>query len=207
MLDRTTRFLVLFSALTVLIALIGGVLPIHGEEEVYDRTLRLHVLANSDSDEDQALKLQVRDRVLDEIEKIVLPCESKTEAISAIQEAIPFLTEVASDCVRQQGYAYEVRLETGIERYPTRRYEAMALPAGSYWSLRVLIGEADGQNWWCVLYPPLCLNTARAEEQLVEAGFTFEQVQILTEQEDVKYVLRFRVLEVLRQFWEELRGK
>ncbi len=202
--EGACRFFAVFSALTIAVALLWSVLPVHGEGEVYDKTLRLHVLANSDSREDQALKLKVRDALLGVITDLVKDCLSKEQAAAIIEANIEALTTCAEDCVRMHGYDYPVTVLTGTEKYPTRVYEGVSLPAGSYWSLRVLIGEGEGQNWWCVLYPPLCIDSAKAEEELVEAGFSPDQVRLLTEQEDTKYVLRFRILEVLRAWWEEM---
>ena len=89
-------------------------------------------------------------------------------------------------------------VELGQESYPTREYERLAFPAGEYLSLRVMIGEAEGQNWWCVLFPPLCLHTAvTPEEEMISVGFTPDQIKVLTDSDTPKYRLRFKLLELL----------
>ena len=174
----------------IALALTVSVLPVGGEQEIYDRLIRLHVLANSDSEEDQALKLTVRDAVLAD-------CETRSEALRLLTQNRTLLQETAQRCVEEQGYSYSVSVSIGKEYYPTREYEALRLPAGVYDSVRILIGEAEGKNWWCVLFPPLCLNAAKgeAEEQLLAAGLTPGEVRILTDTEHPKYVLKFKILE------------
>ena len=142
----------------VFIFIILGALPIHGEEEVYDSVLRLHVLANSDSEEDQALKLVVRDAILKESAPLLENAETREDAARIISENIDILTETAKRTVEQEGYDYDVTITLLEEEYPTKNYEALCFPSGNYLSLKVCIGDAEGQNWWCVLFPPLCLS-------------------------------------------------
>lgn len=182
--------------------LILGALPTHGEAEIYDSVVRLHVLANSDSDEDQALKLRVRDSVLERASLLVDGCRDRDEAVEALNGSLEELRETALDTVRANGYDYGVTVLLDYEDYPTRSYEAVCFPAGEYMSLRVCIGEAEGQNWWCVLFPNLCLGAADrkgSEDAFIQAGLTPDQYKIVTEPEGTKYKLRFRLLELLEQ--------
>jgi stage II sporulation protein R len=189
--------------LVILMAL--SFLPVHGEQEVYDTVVRLHVLANSDSDEDQALKLRVRDAVLDAASPVVAGCRSQAEAIRALNAHLSELEAAARRVIASEGRTDSVTVLLGEEDYPTRTYESCAFPAGRYVSLRVCIGEAKGQNWWCCLFPPLCLSAATAkeanEDAFVQVGLTKDQYGIITETGKAKYKVRFKVLEVIEDWF------
>jgi len=174
------------------------ILPVGDEGEVYDKVIRLHVLAHSDSEEDQALKLKVRDALLDEAAAMTAGCEGREEAEAALAAKTDVLRQIAEETLRESGCERPVTVTIGQEVYPTRAYEGLRLPAGEYCSLRVMIGEAEGQNWWCVLFPPLCVGSAsEAEEEMVSAGFTPGQIKILTDTENPRYVLKFKILEII----------
>jgi len=168
--------------------------------------IRLHVLANSDSEADQALKLAVRDDLLTRTRVLLADVKTRDEAETVLKGAMDSLTVTARETVTREGYDYPVRITLGQEQYPTRRYENLAFPAGEYLSLRVLIGEAAGENWWCVLFPPLCLSAAtaknEAEEAFLAAGLTGEQYRIITDSENTKYRLRFKILEVAKDLFD-----
>lgn len=175
-----------------------GFLPIHSEAAIYDNVLRLHVLANSDSSEDQALKLEVRDRILEETATLFKDCKSKDEAREAVESNLDKIREIAEQTVREAGYDYGVSVSLGEEEYPTKNYEECCFPAGEYLSLRVMIGEAEGENWWCVLFPPLCIDAAgESREVFAEVGLTDEQYSFITESDNPKYKVRFKLLEVI----------
>ena len=187
--------------LCILVLLIG-ILPIHGESEIYSDVVRLHVLANSDSEEDQALKLQVRDAILEVSEPIFADCRTQEDAIAAVHANYALLENAAKSAIAAAGRDDTVRIELGEEVYPTRNYESFCFPSGSYVSLRVLIGEAEGQNWWCVLFPPMCLGAATegsAEEACIAVGLTGEQYRVITETDTPTYTVRFRMLEVFEE--------
>lgn len=178
-----------------------SVLPVNGEEKIYSDLVRLHVIANSDSDEDQALKLKVRDAVLSEACALDMGTdkESAQAALSANRER---LCAAARRTVEAEGYTYGVSVELGSEKYPERAYEDFVLPAGTYTSLRVIIGEGDGHNWWCVLYPPLCTSTAEErEETFIAAGFTDEQYKAITDGGKTKYKVKFKIVEILEEIF------
>ena len=191
------RFTVTFSILLILGVILGAFVPINGESVVYTDTLRLHVLANSDSAEDQALKLKVRDAVLEVMRTLadkygITDAQSAAEAVS---ENTVLLESTARNVITAAGYDYPVSIEVCREYFPTREYDGVRLPAGEYKAVRILIGSASGQNWWCVLYPALCLDAAEPEKELAEAGFTGAQIRLLTDSEAPRYVLRFKILE------------
>lgn len=189
-------FLLLFSLLIALL------LPVHGESEIYDAVIRFHVIANSDEEADQALKLQVRDALLEET-KDALAGLSKADAEKYLENNLQALESVALAVVQNEGYDYPVSVTLTVEEYPEKSYDALAFPAGSYLSLQVKIGDAAGKNWWCCLFPPLCLGVASvsksdAEDAFLSVGLTPEQYKILTESETPTYKVRFKLLELLR---------
>ena len=191
------RILIVVSVVCLLAV---SVLPIHGEDGIYENVIRFHVVANSDSESDQALKLRVRDAVLDFCAPILGECQSRAEAVDAVLSIRDEIQAVAAETLRSAGCEDGVRVELGEEIYPEKRYESLCFPSGSYLSLRILIGEAEGQNWWCVLFPPICMAAAtaskeEAEEAFVAVGFTPEQYRIITETDRVNYKIKFKLLE------------
>lgn len=182
-------------------------LPVHGERAVYDTVVRLHVLANSDTEEDQALKLKVRDGVLEAAAPLVEGCTTQAEAVEALTAHLTELEAAATEVIAAEGYDYPVTVLLGEEDYPSRTYESCAFPAGTYVSLRVCIGDAEGQNWWCCLFPPLCLSAATAtsekdnEDAFIQVGLTKDQYGIITETGKTKYKVRFKILEVLEDWF------
>ncbi len=182
--------------------LLIGILPVHGESELYSNVLRLHVLANSDSEEDQALKLEVRDAVLAASEPLLANCTSRKEAIAIVSDNLSLLQSAAEEVIASHERQDPIRIELGEEVYPTRDYESFCFPSGSYVSLRVLIGEGEGRNWWCVLFPPMCLSAASAknnEDAYIAVGLTGEQYRLITETDSPAYTVRFRILEVIEE--------
>jgi stage II sporulation protein R len=185
------------SVLSLLIALLG-ILPIHGESELYKSVVRLHVLANSDSDSDQNLKLKVRDAILKESKALFGSADTQDEAKRIIEENLEKIEALAKSVIENEGFDYGVTVVLGKEEYPTRNYESLCFPSGEYLSLRVLIGNGEGQNWWCVLFPPLCLSAATdGREAFAEVGLSTEQYNIITESSSPKYKVRFKLLEAL----------
>lgn len=174
-------------------------LPIHGESELYESVLRLHVIANSDSEEDQTLKLKVRDAILKETSDLFANCKDRGEAERAVAANGERIAEIARGVVLLEGYPYDVSVELGEERYPTRNYESFCFPSGEYLSLRVTIGEGEGENWWCVLFPPLCLGAASEGDGAISVGLGVDQYKIITERDDARYKVRFKLLEAIEE--------
>ena len=194
--------IVVLMCVFILCMAICNVLPIHGEEQIYESVVRLHVLANSDSEEDQELKLKVRDAILAYTSPKVIDSTSRDEAIKILEKELEAIENIARQVIIDEGYDYSVEVTLTLEEYPTRNYESMSFPSGEYISLRVLIGEAEGENWWCVLFPPLCLSAASEksdnEEAFIAVGLNSDQYKIITETENTKYYLRFKILEVIK---------
>lgn len=164
-----------------------------GRSEAIDGALvRLHVLAADDSEEEQALKLRVRDAVLDCLSARLEAAESKAEAAEILSRSLPEIRSAAAEAA----VGRSVTVTLGRERYPTRFYGELALPAGEYDSLRVILGEGRGRNWWCVVFPPLCMSVESTEA--LEQTVGKETFELLSADGTTSY--RFRVLEL----WGEL---
>ena len=182
--------------------LLTGACSLRMQDRLADKVVRLHVLANSDSPEDQALKLRVRDRVLEQAERLYPAKADLDTARTALEDGMSQLAAAGQKEVEAQGYDYPVTASITRCWFPTKEYDGFALPAGEYTALRVVIGEGKGQNWWCVAFPPLCLGAAsETVDDAVSAGrFTQEQGALMT-RESQEYVLKFKALEL----WDELK--
>ena len=173
--------------------------------EISDNVLRLHVLANSDSQQDQALKLKVRDCVLEETNLILQDCANRTEAEARIASNMKRLSQVAVQCVAEEGYDYPVTVRMEDIYFPTRTYEGGSLPAGVYKALRVEIGKAEGQNWWCVLFPQLCFINASVPDKpspTQEPAPTREPVTVQTQ----SVTLRFKLIDIFQKTKHEIKS-
>ena len=181
----------------------SGVLALRTQDELADKVVRLHVLANSDSEEDQALKLKVRDVVLERATAILEQSADRKEAESRLRGELLELERIAAEEIAAEGYHYPVTVELENTDFPTKEYDGFTLPAGEYLALRVIIGEGQGQNWWCVVFPPLCTAaSADVPASALAAGFSEEEVNLITE-ENQGYVLKFKAVE----WWETLKEK
>ena len=183
--------------------LISGAVSLQNRDQLADKVVRLHILANSDSEEDQALKLRVRDRVLERATELLEQTGDRREAADVLQSHLPELERIAAEEISDCGYEYDVTAEVANTMFPTKEYDGFTLPAGEYLALRIIIGEGNGHNWWCVVFPPLC-TTAAADvpASALAAGFGAEEVALGTE-ENEGYVLKFKAME----WWEAIREK
>lgn len=191
------RVLALFVACLVCTALWAEATQVRLASQV----IRLHVLANSDSEKDQTLKLEVRDRVL-ETTSALLAGETEPQAAAVLlNQHLDDIAQTAAQEISAQGH--DDRVEVRLEQtwFPTRQYQGISLPAGNYLALRVLIGAAEGHNWWCVVFPNLCLP-AVSERALEASTLTPGQISLLQE-EETSYVFRFKALEL----WQSLKHR
>ena len=191
--------LTIFTSLVLIVCALCSFLPVGDEAEIYDNTIRLHVLANSDTEYDQSVKLYVRDAVLEKIAELTKEAENVEEAEEIINNNVGYIRAEAQAALREIGEDIAVNVTLSEEYYPTREYEDFRLPAGNYTSLRIMLGKAEGQNWWCVLYPELCTSGAKTGETLVKTGFSKDQIDILTGGEKPQYRLKFKILEFFQQ--------
>lgn len=163
--------------------------------DITQTVFRLHILANSDSEEDQSLKLKVRDAVLEENSGIFKNCKSAEEAASEARKHMDEIKASAERVLAENGAGYGAECGIAKMRFDDRVYEDMTMPAGEYLALRVTLGEAEGKNWWCVMFPPLCLPAVSGEA--AEEIFSPEELDILENRES--YECRFYFLELLEK--------
>lgn len=182
--------------LALCVSLSAGIWAEAKEADISSSLIRLHVIAVSDDAEEQAIKLRVRDEVLECISPELENARDVSDAeviVKANLEKIRTAAEKASE-------GRKVKVTLGEEYYPTRNYEKFSLPAGKYTSLRVILGEGEGHNWWCVVFPPLCISAAEQEAALDAMG---EDEKALLTEADGGYVIKFRILELWGQLAEK----
>ncbi len=198
--NRGIKYLVLISVMILASSMLLSFLPVNGEEKIYSGIIRLHVIADSDSEEDQKLKLCVRDAVLDAMSAFPRASD-KDSACSIISSHIGAIKNAAERVLTERGCRDSVDVTLGKEQYPVRYYEGFTLPAGEYTSLKVTIGEGAGHNWWCVLFPPLCTSACEEEarKDFIDAGFTSEEYKLIKNDSASKYKVRFKILEILSE--------
>ena len=166
-------------------------------EALTEDVLRVHILANSDSAADQSLKLCVRDRVLSQCSAYYADCADKAAAIAVTKAHLSEIEAVARDEIARHGFSYPVRAQLGETRFDTRYYEDFTMPAGVYDALRLTIGDGEGKNWWCVMYPSLCVGAA-TETEMRDKLDDGEYEVVTSEQFD----FRFKLVE----YWEDIRS-
>ena len=183
------------SALILTLVLLVAVLPTEREGAIYEDTLRLHILANSDGTADQNLKLEIRDRLLEKYGEELKGLGCRDEAVARLAHVMTDMERDVDGWIAEAGYDYESSISIDTEWYERREYGDLALPEGYYTSLKVELGEARGQNWWCVMYPPLCLDiateSAPADDAL--ADYTKEEIALIGKG---RYTLKFKLLEL-----------
>lgn len=173
--------------------------------EISNNVLRLHVLANSDSQQDQALKLKVRDCVLEETNLLLQNCANRAEAEMRIEANMQRLSHAAVKCVTEEGYDYPVTVRMEDIYFPTRTYDGGALPAGVYKALRVEIGKAEGRNWWCVLFPQLCFINASVPQKpspTPKPTPTRESAPVQTQ----SVTFRFKLIDIVQKTKHEIKS-
>jgi stage II sporulation protein R len=191
---KTAKILLIVLAVWMSLGFIGLV---RDKAALRHNIVRLHVVAHSDTPADQTLKLQVRDAVVAYLETNLSCCEDVTQVKQYLSTNLDSLQTVAEATLRSQNSEKEVTVTLGKESFPVRQYDTFSLPSGVYESLRICIGDAAGQNWWCVVFPTLCVPTSSQEVQDVAAGagFTQELGNTLTGEEG--YEVRFLLLDLL----------
>ena len=190
------RNLVFSCAMILLATIFIAVMPTEAEGAVYEDTVRLHILANSDSKEDQAIKLAVRDAVLAEYGARLAEFEC---ADAAATELVLMTDEIEDFCrfiIADMGYNYEVSVSLSKEWYETREYDDFSLPAGVYTSLQIAIGDGVGQNWWCVMFPPMCVDiaTESSPPDTAVQKYSNEELVLIS---GGGYKAKFKILELI----------
>lgn len=173
-------------------------------EEIRSDVLRHHVIANSDTSVDQNLKLRLRDYILQEGKDIFNGSVNVENAVEKIEPVLPELEKSAKAFVNQAGFDYDVKISLSNEYFTTRTYETVTLPAGKYLALRVVIGSGEGHNWWCVMFPPMCVPAADKKDE-IENVFSEKEIKLV--ESKPKYEPRFKVVEIYEQLKEIISEK
>lgn len=159
-------------------------------EDISTKVFRMHILANSDSDDDQNLKLNVRDKVLSVTEDLYKSCNSVDDAIEFTKDNISLIKSEAQKVINACGYDYNTNVYVTKEYFSTRKYENFTLPAGIYDSLKIEIGEGKGHNWWCVMFPAVCVSGCTDD---FGETLTDEEIEMIKSN---KYIVRFKAVEI-----------
>lgn len=203
--SKFKRF-ILVSALLILYVCISAVSYTHAvTTDIADSVFRLHVIANSDSDEDQNLKYIVRDKVIEYMSSISQNASSKEEVIKIAKANLSEIQAIASQTIRDNGYTYSVNVEVGNFSFPSKRYGDITLPPGYYDALRIKIGKAEGQNWWCVMFPPLCFVDVTSgvvpdeSKEIMKENLSKEEFDLISKNSN-EVKVKFKIVEVLQNF-------
>lgn len=170
-------------------------------EEVADKLIRFHVIANSDSEEDQALKLKVRDKIIDKMSIKLESVESLDDAREILNSSIEEVNSIAKEVIAEEGFDYDVKTMLSNENFPDKIYGDYIFPQGNYEAYRVIIGSGEGQNWWCVMFPPLCfvdeskniVDTKKLDENIANIEGKTEENK---KDNDKQVIFKFKVVEV-----------
>ena len=170
-------------------------------DKIKDDVLRLHIRANSDDDFDQELKLKVRDRILNDTGDMFYKIMTYEEAVEKTNEALPKIIESAKDEIKNQGYDYDVKANLDYSYFGTRHYDGYTLPAGNYMALNVEIGEGKGQNWWCVMFPSICLSSATKLDDKLDK----DEIEVITDYSG--YKVQFKLIELYENIKQKLKAE
>ena len=184
------RKIIMPTVMILIATLLIAVFPTEAEGAIYEDTVRLHILANSDRQEDQSLKLMLRDKILSKYGKELSLFESVEDAENELSQKLDEIREFSDKTLSELGYNFKTEVSLEREWYDTRDYEDFTLPCGYYTSLKIVIGEGEGQNWWCVMFPPLCLDASTASPK-----YTAEEEILISK----KYKVKFKILELVSE--------
>ena len=194
------KTLIKYAVITLTVTMALCILPTEAEGEIYEDTLRLHILANSDSTEDQTLKISIRDMLLKKYATILKDGKSISDSKEKVEALLPEIEKDVEKWISDMGYSYSAEATFTREWYDTREYEDFTLPCGYYDSLRIIIGEGEGKNWCCVMYPPLCLDMATegapADDGVID--YSKEEISLI---KNGKYQVKFKILEDLSRLF------
>ena len=185
-----SRCFALFAACFLLLNAVDALVP-GRESGIFDGVIRLHVIADGDGKVEQRVKLLVRDRILAEFSGALSAAGDIRAAADTASKLIPRICETANRVLAENGAPYKARAYLVRERYPTRDYGGISLPSGEYCSLKIVLGEGNGQNWWCVMFPPLCFGASA--KALADTAVGERSARVFTKK---KYVFRFKLLEL-----------
>ena len=197
------RGLAIGLALMLIVCFIYGTVT---QNQIADSVVRLHIVANSNSDADQEVKLKIRDAILEYVAKKYPNGATKEEAAKYLKNSLSEIKQIASAVLRENGSNNMVSANYGIYSFPTKEYDGLTLPAGNYEAVRVEVGEAKGNNWWCIMFPPLCVADASSlkldEEAMgqLKDGLSYENYKLITginEKNNGQITVKFRIVEIV----------
>lgn len=174
---------------------------------IADNLIRLHVVAESDTEEDQALKLEVRDAIINYMNDKLVSVKNIEESKEIIRNNISKITEIAENVVKSRGKEYPIAASLGIYPFPTKNYGDITLPPGNYQALRIVIGNGKGANWWCVLFPPLCIvdvthgTISDSVKEELKNSLTYDEYKIISSAEndsDIPIKVKFKIIEIFQ---------
>lgn len=200
--SKTKSGIILFLLLILYIFICANSYVQAVSSNISSSVFRLHVIANSNSIEDQNLKYKVRDNLLDYMNSLCENITTKEEAISMVEKHKEDFKNIALDVIHQEGFDYSVNINVGNFNFPTKTYGDISLPAGMYDALRVEIGTASGQNWWCVMFPSLCfidISSGVVEEDsknLLENNLSEEAYTVVSDNSNTVIKFKFKILEL-----------
>lgn len=185
-----------YATLVLILTLMLAAMPTDADAAIYEDTLRLHILANSDSKEDQEVKLRLRDEILTVFGSRLSDCRDIEDAKENVSLLLEEIESHSREFLSSVGVDYPVTANLSVEWYGTRSYDGFTLPCGYYNSLRIIIGSGEGKNWWCVMYPPLCMDIATKDAPADDATLNYsnEELRLIA---GGKYNVKFKLLEVL----------
>lgn len=189
------KILKLVVFLVVLVCIVDAAGLIADRQTLKNNLVRLHVVAQSNSEEDQRVKLEVRDAVLKALEKPMAEITDISKAKDYIQTHLPAIEQAANDTLKALGVQQRAVVTFLKEKFPVREYDSFTLPSGVYESLRITIGDGEGRNWWCVVFPKLCVSAASVEDTAAGAGFSEPLTDAITQKQG--YRIRFLLLDIL----------
>lgn len=186
---------------TIVVAVMLSVVPFQSTcKELENDVLRLHIIANSDTEEDQNLKLKVRDSVLTTVSKLYDDVTTKEEAKEITQNNLQLVIDTAQDVVKKYSKDYEVEARVTNKFFDTRYYDEFTMPAGMYDTLEIKIGEAKGKNWWCVMFPTLCVGASSKES--MQEDLSSDEYEVITGDD---YVFKFKIVEFFEKICSYFR--
>lgn len=194
-----STLLIKSAVIAFVLTVIYSVIPFQAVcAEIPNDVFRFHILANSDSEEDQALKLKVRDKVLEKTKILFDTANSKSDAEEFVKANLETIEKIAQNEVYKNGYNYPVKAEVVNMHFDTRYYESYTLPSGMYDALRITIGNAKGHNWWCVMYPSICISTVDEGKDRAKDALSDDEYSVVT---DNKVEYKFFIVELFQKIF------
>lgn len=172
------------------------------QKSIADSLVRLHIVANSDSQIDQSVKLLVRDAVIDELSPIISNASNPSHAQQIINDNLSLVEKAAQSVLKKNNLSYGATALCTISHFPTKQYENIILPAGNYNALKIILGNGDGQNWWCVMYPPLCFegsidgNMNSDAKTLLKSNLDSDEYALICQNSSIPVKFKFKIFEI-----------